>query len=202
MTGRFGPYVQLGETPEQGSPEKPRRASLTRNDDPSSITLERALQLLALPRSLGEDPESGQEIVANFGRFGPYVKRGDEFRSLAADDEVFSVTLDQALELFRQEKPSRRGASRTVIRDLGAHPASGTAVRLLEGRYGPYVSDGTTNASLPKDLAVDDVTLERAVLLLQAREGAGGGRRSRSGGRGGTAPARGKRKAPARKRRA
>ena len=202
MSGRFGPYVQLGETPEQGSTEKPRRASLTRADDPGAMTLERALELLALPRSLGRDPESGQEIVANFGRFGPYVKRGDEFRSLAGDEQVFSVTLDEALELFRQEKPSRRGAGRTVIRDLGPHPASGTAVRLLEGRYGPYVSDGTTNASLPKDLAVDDVTLERAVLLLQAREGAGDGRRSRSGGRSGGSSARGKRKAPARKRRA
>jgi DNA topoisomerase-1 len=202
MTGRFGPYVQLGETPEQGSAEKPRRASLTRTDDPSTITLERALELLSLPRSLGNDPDSGQEIVANFGRFGPYVKRGDEFRSLAADEQVFSVTLDDALELFRQEKPSRRGASRTVIRDLGPHPATGSAVRLLEGRYGPYVSDGTTNASLPKDLAVDDVTLENAVPLLKAREGAGKGRRSRSGGRAAGSPARGKRKAPARKRRA
>jgi DNA topoisomerase-1 len=203
MTGRFGPYVQLGETPERGSPEKPRRASLTRGDDPSDITLERALELLALPRSLGHDPESGEEIVANFGRFGPYVKRGDEFRSLASDDQVFAVTLDEALELFRQEKPARRGASRTVLRELGAHPASGSAVRLLEGRYGPYVSDGSTNASLPKDLGVDDVTLERAVLLLQAREGAGNGRRPRAGGRsGGAAGPGGKRRASARKRRA
>ena len=202
MTGRYGPYVQLGETPEQGSAEKPRRASLTSGDDPSTITLERALALLALPRSLGRDPETDLEIVANFGRFGPYVKRGDEFRSLAGEEHVFTVTLEEAIELFRQEKPSRRGASRTVLRELGAHPASGTAVRLLEGRYGPYVTDGTTNASLPKDLAVDEVTLERAVLLLQAREGAPNGRRPRSGGRGGASPSRGKRRAPARKRRA
>jgi DNA topoisomerase-1 len=201
MTGRFGPYVQLGETPEQGSTEKPRRASLTSGDDPSAITLDRALELLSLPRSLGHDPASDQEIVANFGRFGPYVKRGDEFRSLAEDELVFTVTLEEALELFRQEKPSRRGASRTVLRELGPHPASGTAVRLLEGRYGPYVTDGTTNASLPKDLAVGDVTLERAVLLLQAREGSANGRRPRSGGRSGASPSRGKRRAPARKRR-
>ena len=202
MTGRFGPYVQLGETPEKGSTEKPRRASLTQGDDPATLTLERALQLLALPRSVGRDPESGEEIVANFGRFGPYVKRGDEFRSLAGDDQVFAVTLDQALELFRQEKPSRRGGSRTVLRELGTHPSSGAAVRLLEGRYGPYVSDGTTNASLPKDASTDEVTLDGALLLLQAREGAGNGRRPRSGGRGGGGgrPG-GKRKAPARKRR-
>ncbi|HEX6127672.1 MAG TPA: type I DNA topoisomerase [Candidatus Limnocylindria bacterium] len=203
MTGRFGPYVQLGETPAQGSAEKPRRASLTRGDDPSTMTLARALDLLKLPRSLGRDPESGEEIVANFGRFGPYVKRGDEFRSLAADDQVFAVTLDEALELFRQEKPSRRGGSRKVLRELGTHPTSGAAVRLFEGRYGPYVSDGTTNASLPKDLAADEVTLDGALLLLQARAEAGNGRRPRPGGRSGGGGRSGpKRKASPRKRRA
>jgi DNA topoisomerase-1 len=201
MTGRFGPYVQVGKTPEQGSTEKPRRASLTRGDDPSLITLERALELLALPRMVGRDPDSGAEIVANFGRYGPYVKRGDEFRSLADDDQVFSVTLDEALELFRQEKPTRRGRSRTVLRELGTHPTSGAAVQLLEGRYGPYVSDGTTNASLPKDMRTDDVTLSGALELLQARESAGNGSRPRSG-RSGAARPRGKRKAPTRKRRA
>ena len=202
MTGRFGPYVQLGETPEKGSTEKPRRASLTRGDDPSAITLDRALELLALPRSIGRDPTSGIEIVANFGRFGPYVKRGDEFRSLADDDQVFAVTLEEALELFRQEKPTRRGRSRTVLRELGIHPTSGAAVQLLEGRYGPYVSDGSTNASLPKDLSIEDVTLGGALLLLQAREEADNGRRPGSGKKGGGAPSVGKRRAPARKRRA
>jgi DNA topoisomerase-1 len=183
MTGRFGPYVQLGETPEPGATAKPRRASLTQADDAASLTLERALELLTLPRSVGNDPATGEEIVANFGRFGPYVKRGSEFRSLASDDQVFSVTLEQAVELFSQEKPSRRAAGRKLLRELGPHPTSGAVVQLLDGRYGPYVTDGTTNASLPKDLAADDVTLERAVLLLQAREGAGGGR-GRSRGRG------------------
>jgi DNA topoisomerase-1 len=201
MSGRFGPYVQLGETPEKGSTEKPRRASLTRADDPAAMTLERALELLALPRSLGRDPDSGEEIVANFGRFGPYVKRGDEFRSLSGDEQVFAVTLDEALELFRQEKTTRRGASRTVLRELGAHPTSGAPVQLLEGRYGPYVTDGTTNASLPKDVGTEEVTLEAAVGLLQAREASGNGRRPRSGGRGGASRTKARR-APARKRRA
>ena len=203
MTGRFGPYVQLGEQPAKGSTEKPRRASLTRGDDPSTITVERALELLALPRSLGPDPSSGEEIVANFGRFGPYVKRGDEFRSLADDDQVFAVTLDEALELFRQEKPTRRRGSPRVLRELGTHPTSGATIQLLDGRYGPYVTDGTTNASLPKDVGSETVTLESAVLLLQEREGAGKGRRPRSRGRsgGGAGPA-GKRKATPRKRRA
>jgi DNA topoisomerase-1 len=204
LSGRFGPYVQLGETPEKGSTEKPRRASLTASDTPSSITLERALELLSLPRSVGRDPDSDQEIVANFGRFGPYVKRGDEFRSLANDAAVFEVTLEEAVELFRQEKPSRRSASRTVLRELGPHPVSGSTVRLLEGRYGPYVTDGTTNASLPKDVSADAVTLESAMLLLQAREGApprgGRGRGRGTGGSGGRGTA--KRRAPARKRRA
>jgi DNA topoisomerase-1 len=165
------------------------------------MTLERALELLALPRSLGRDPDSGEEIVANFGRFGPYVKRGDEFRSLSGDEQVFAVTLDEALELFRQEKTTRRGASRTVLRELGAHPTSGAPVQLLEGRYGPYVTDGTTNASLPKDVGTEEVTLEAAVGLLQAREASGNGRRPRSGGRGGASRTKARR-APARKRRA
>jgi DNA topoisomerase I len=191
MTGRFGPYVQLGVTPERGSTEKPRRASLTRDDDPRALTLDRAVQLLSLPRAVGTDPANGEAIVANFGRFGPYVKRGDEFRSLAADGEVFSVTLDEAVALFAQEKPSRRGSSRKVLRELGPHPASGATVQLLEGRYGPYVTDGTTNASLPKDVGNETVTLEAAVELLKAREGTaprgrparGTARRSTAGGR-------------------
>ena len=180
MTGRFGPYVQLGETPEKGSSEKPRRASLTRDDDPATMTLARAVELLALPRKVGSDPDTGQEIVANFGRFGPYVKRGDDFRSLETDAQVFEVTLDEALELFRQEKPGRRGGTRKVLRELGAHPESGVAVRLLEGRYGPYVTDGTINASLPKDANADDLTLEGAVGLLRARAEAGPTRRGRA----------------------
>ncbi len=180
MTGRFGPYVQLGETPEKGSKEKPRRASLTADDGEATITLDRALELLSLPRLVGLDAEAGEEIVANFGRFGPYIKRGSEYRSLASDAQVFDVSLDEAIELFRQEKPSRRTASNRVLRELGAHPDSGAAVRLLEGRYGPYVSDGTTNASLPKDVTSEAVALDTAVDLLRAREGAPKGGRGRT----------------------
>ena len=194
MSGRFGPYVQLGATPEKGSKEKARRASLTGNDGPDSVTLERALELLSLPRVVGRDPERDEEIVANFGRFGPYVKRGDEFRSLTGDGDVFTVTLDQAMELFRQEKPSRRSASKKVLRELGDHPDSGASVQLLEGRYGPYVSDGTTNASLPKDLENEAVTLDAAVGLLRARKDA---KPARPASRG--KPTR-RRKAPTRKR--
>lgn len=191
LTGRFGPYVQLGEPPEKGSKEKPKRASLTKGDTEETITLERALELLALPRHVGHDAEAGEDIVANFGRFGPYVKRGSEFRSLGADAEVFTVTLDQAIELFKQEKKSRRrAAAKTMLKDLGAHPDNGGAVQVFEGRYGPYVSDGTTNASLPKDVAPDALTLADAVALLKAREGAKPAKRARKGAA---------RKSPARK---
>ncbi|BCS35218.1 DNA topoisomerase 1 [Luteitalea sp. TBR-22] len=173
LNGRFGPYVQLGEAPEKGSKEKPRRASLTKNDRPDTMTLARALELLSLPRTVGHDAETGQDIIANFGRFGPYVKRGDEFRSIGADSDVFTITLDQAIELFKQEKKRGRGrtATRTVLREVGLHPASQAKVEILEGRYGPYVTDGTTNASVPKDVAVDSLTLDEAVGLLKAREG-------------------------------
>jgi DNA topoisomerase-1 len=171
MTGRYGPYVQLGETPEKGSTEKPRRASLTKDDREDTITLERALELLSLPRLVGRDPESGEEITANFGRFGPYVKRGSDFRSLASDAAVFEVGLDEALELLRQEKPSRRGG-RKILRELGSHPETGGGVQLLEGRYGPYVTDGTTNASLPKNANADELTLAQALEMLKEREGA------------------------------
>jgi DNA topoisomerase-1 len=205
MTGRFGPYVQLGETPEKGGTDKPRRASLTRDDTQASITLQRALELLSLPRLVGRDPDSGEEVTANFGRFGPYVKRGDEFRSLASDAAVFEVTLDEALELLRQEKRSRRTASRTVLRELGTHPASGAVVQLIEGRYGPYVTDGTTNASLPKDMRADEIALDRAVELLNAREGApkkGGRPRSTAARRPGTTRRATKGRPTARKRQA
>ena len=201
MSGRFGPYVQLGETPEKGSTEKPRRASLTRDDSEASLTLERAIELLSLPRLVGHDPEHDEDIVANFGRFGPYVKRGSDFRSLASDAEVFTVTLEEAIELFRQEKPTRRGATRKVLRDLGPHPESGVELRLLEGRYGPYVSDGTTNASLPKDVAAEDLTLERAVGLLREREGAKPAGRARAGGAKRTTTRRGATRASAGRRR-
>jgi DNA topoisomerase-1 len=201
MSGRFGPYVQLGETPEKGSTEKPRRASLTRDDSELSLTLERAVELLSLPRLVGHDPEHDEDIVANFGRFGPYVKRGSDFRSLASDADVFAVTLEEAVELFRQEKPTRRGATRKVLRDLGPHPESGLELRLLEGRYGPYVSDGTTNASLPKDVAAEDLTLERAIGLLREREGVKPAGRSRAGGSKRSATRRGATRASAGRRR-
>jgi DNA topoisomerase-1 len=173
ILGRFGAYVQRGEL-EKGSKEKPRRASLLAGMSENTVTLDQALRLLSLPRELGSHPESGQAIVAGQGRFGPYVKHGDEFRSLDEGDDVFAINLDRALELLAAPKESRKrqAAPRAVLKEVGKHPRSGATINLLAGRYGPYVTDGTTNASLPKSAAPEQVTLEQAVELLAAREGA------------------------------
>ena len=172
IVGRFGAYVQLGET-EKGSKEKPRRGSLIAGMSEETVTLDEALKLLALPRDLGAHPDDGQMIIAGQGRFGPYVKHGDEFRSLEDSDDVFTIDLGRAVALLAAPKKSRgrKSAARTVLKEVGPHPRSGTMINLLEGRYGPYVTDGTTNASLPKGMSLEQVTLEQAVELLAAREG-------------------------------
>lgn len=191
-TGRFGPYVQLGETPEKPpkgqKAEKPRRASLPRGVTEAGVDLPLALKLLSLPRVLGKHPADTSEVLASVGRFGPYVKHGDEFRSLDASDDVYTVTLERALELLAAPKQSRRrqAAARAVLRELGARPDNGAVVKLFEGRYGPYVSDGQTNASLPKGADPASIGLQEAVALIDARAAAGpkkkGGRRSPGGG--------------------
>jgi DNA topoisomerase-1 len=200
LFGRFGAYVQLGETPTEKDAEKPRRASLDRGQTPDTLTLDDALKLLSLPRTLGAGPD-GEPIQANRGRFGPYIRHGDDFRSLDASDDVYTVTLDRALALLAQPKRGRaqRGAPKE-LRALGAHPRSGEAVRMLEGRYGPYVTDGTTNASIPKGTAPESVTLAQAVALMDAREGTSPSRgRGRAGARTSAGAGRGaKRAAPAR----
>jgi DNA topoisomerase I len=186
MTGRYGAYVQLGETPEGKKAEKPKRASLQAGLTEQTITLDDALKLLALPREVGAHPDDGQPIVTNFGRFGPYVKHNDEFRSLESDGDVFTIPLDEALALLRAPKQSRRrqAARQRVLKEL---TNNGTTIKLLSGRYGPYVTDGTTNASVPKGLNPESVTFERAVELLEARRNmvpsprrAGGGSRRRA----------------------
>jgi DNA topoisomerase I len=180
MNGRFGPYVQRGETPEKGvKGKKPPRASLPKGRTEDTVTLDEALQLLALPRMLGTHPDDGEPVVANFGRFGPYVKHGSEFRSLESEDDVFTVTIEEAVELLRQPKRPRRrqAATRSVLREIGAHPEGGASIKVLDGRYGPYVTDGTTNASLPKTTSPDSLTLEQALELLKERAAAGPSKR-------------------------
>ena len=180
MNGRFGWYVQLGETPEpapkvkgkKAEPvEKPKRASLQAGMTETTITLEEALKLLSLPRVVGLHPDDNEPIVTNFGRFGPYVKHGDEFRSLESEEDVFNISFDAALELIRAPKQSRRrqAAQKKTLREL-TH--DGTTLKLLAGRYGPYVTDGTTNASIPKTMSPEALTFEQAVELLAARRDA------------------------------
>jgi DNA topoisomerase-1 len=199
MVGRFGPYVQLGETPEDKKAEKPRRASLGRNFSEDSITLEEALKLLSLPRELGVAAD-GEAVVANVGRFGPYVKHGTEFRSLEADDDVYTISLERAKELLAKEKKSirrQRGAAKE-LRVIGDHPDTKATVKILEGRYGPYVTDGETNASLPKGTAPESVSMDEAVGLLAARAGsAQGPRRRATKTAGARKPAKKKAKSPA-----
>ena len=145
--GRFGAYVQLGETPEKGSKEKPKRSSLTGGMTESTVTLDEALKLLELPRELGAHPESEQPIVAGLGRFGPYVKHGDDYRSLDADDDLFTVDSRSGAGAVRGAEAVRpRQTAKRVIRQIEATDG-GAALQVLEGRYGPYVTDGETNAS-------------------------------------------------------
>jgi DNA topoisomerase-1 len=140
----------------------------------STVTLDQALQLLTLPRELGPHPADGAAVIASPGRFGPYVKHGTEFRSLDSDEQLFTVTLDEALALLAEPKKSRRrpSAAKALLKEVGKHPASGATINLFAGRYGPYVTDGTTNASLPKGQEPEQLSLEQAVELLAAREGA------------------------------
>jgi len=172
LTGRFGPYVQLGEQ-QDGTKKKPKRASLFSTMTPESVTLDEALQLLRLPRVVGVDPE-GREIVASPGRFGPYLKRADgETRSLANEEQLFTTTLDEAEALYAQPKLRRGRQAKPPIAELGENPDNGAAVRVLEGRYGPYVTDGTVNATVPRGLDPAALSLDEAVGLLRAKAEAG-----------------------------
>ena len=167
--GRFGPYVQVGEAVDG----RPRTASLFKSMDPSSMSLEDALKLLTLPRVVGVDPGDGLEIVASNGRYGPYLKKDKDTRSLLSEDQLFTVALDEALALFAQPKARRgRGAAAAPLREFGPDPVSGAQIVLKEGRFGPYVTDGTTNASLRKGDTVEDITPERAHELLADRRNA------------------------------
>ncbi len=179
--GPYGDYVQLGEErtepPAPGSRAKkpkvvkPKRVSLPRGMEAVSVTLEQAVALLALPRDLGHDPETGEAVQAGLGRFGPYVKRGAIYKSLAATDDVLSVDLGRALELISQSP-----ASKNPPKELGAHPADGKPVSLRQGRFGPYVQHGQLRATLPKaDREAGDLGLARAVEILAAKAAKDGG---------------------------
>ncbi|MHB8498735.1 MAG: type I DNA topoisomerase [Acidimicrobiales bacterium] len=169
--GRYGPYVQLGEIVEGRA--KPRTSSLFSSMSASTVTLEEALDLLRIPRLVGTDPAAGDEIVALNGRFGPYLKKGTDSRSLLTEDQLLTVTLEEALALFAQPKSRGGRSARGPLRDLGADPDTGLAMVVKDGRFGPYVTDGTTNASLRQGDDVESLTVERASELLAERRAAG-----------------------------
>jgi len=166
--GRFGPYVQRGMPDDD---EKPQNASLLKGMKPEDIDLATALKLLTLPRNLGDHPQQGQPVMAFNGRFGPYVKCVEETRSLPADQSPLDVTLAQAVELLAQPKTRGRGAAakREPLKVFDASPVTNNKVQLLDGRYGPYLTDGVTNASLPKGASIDELTFAEALDLLATR---------------------------------
>jgi len=174
--GRFGPYVQLGNG------EKPQRAGIPKGFAVESIDLEKALRLLALPREVGIHPESGKPINAGFGRFGPYVAHDGSYASLDSPEEVFSVGINRAVSLLaeRKQRGGRGPRASQAFKDLGAHPQSGAGIKVMKGRYGPYVTDGKLNATLPRDSDPASVTLEDAVALLAARAEKGPAKKKRA----------------------
>lgn len=172
LIGAYGPYVQLGEATEEN--KKPKRTSLPKGVKPEDVTLEMAVGLLALPRNLGEHPESGKNIKASLGRFGPYVvhdqgKDGKDYRSLKGDDDVLTISLERALELLAE--PKRGRGSRTPLKQLGLHPEDQEPVNLFKGPYGVYIKHGKVNASLPEGETEETITLEKALPLLAEKAG-------------------------------
>ena len=189
MEGRYGPYVQRGE-PARGA-AKPKRASLPGHVRPEEVTLATALKLLAMPAPLGTHPESGEPVKVGIGRYGPYVVHQSDFRSLEDGDDPLDITFDRAMELLSAPKTRGRRASAKPMRTVGDHPEDKQPIAIYKGRYGPYVKHGQMNASLPKGVEPDDVTVPLALDLLRKRRerdaakkagaGSGGARRKASG---------------------
>ncbi len=178
-SGRFGPYVQLGEVDPDKPKHKPKTASLFKTMSLETVTLDDALRLLQQPRTIGEHPDGG-EITAQNGRYGPYVKWGKETRSLETEEQIFTVGREEAIELLARPKQRGRRAS-AALKQLGEDPTSGRSVEVRDGRFGPYVTDGEVNASLRTSDTVDGITLERAAELLAARRERGTGQKKAAG---------------------
>jgi DNA topoisomerase-1 len=170
-SGRFGPYVQLGEG------EKPKRASLPKGWSAPDMDLEKGLRLLRLPREVGKHPEDGKPILAGIGRFGPFVQHDGTYANLPSVDEVFEVGVNRAVDLIATKRAGRRGGEAAALKELGAHPVDGQPIRVLSGRYGPYIKHGSTNANVPRGADPLSVTLEQAVALIAEREAKGGGKK-------------------------
>jgi len=174
-SGRYGPYVQLGDSDTLPPDTKPRMSSLFQTMSLSTITLDQALQVLQLPRSVGSHPEDDGEIVAANGKYGPYVKWGDETRSVDTEEQLLTITVKEAVTVLAEPKKfgRRKAAPAPPLKELGNDPVSEKPVVVKDGRFGPYVTDGDTNASLRKGDTVENVTIERAAELLQIRRDAG-----------------------------
>jgi DNA topoisomerase-1 len=172
--GRFGPYVTelLNEGEELPKGQKPRTASLFKSMDPATVELDTAVALLDLPRVVGTDPETEAEITAQNGRYGPYLKKGTDTRTLPSEDAIFSIDLAGAQELFAQPKYGGRKAA-SALKEFDADPVSGKPVKVKDGRFGPYVTDGETNATIPRGDSVEDITFERATELLAIKRAKG-----------------------------
>ncbi len=170
--GRFGPYVTEQLPEDAPASAKPRTASLLKSMALDSVTLEDAVKLLTLPRTLGE--LDGETVTVQNGRYGPYVKKGTDSRSLESEDQLFTFTLAEATELFAQPKARGRGARTAAppLREVGEDPATGKPMVIKDGRFGPYVTDGETNASLRKGDEVAEITVQRAAELLADRRAA------------------------------
>jgi len=164
-TGRFGPYIQVGEA-KKG--EKPKRASIPKDMDQASLDLAKALALLSLPREIGAHPESGKPITSAIGRYGPYVAHDGTYAKLQSSEEVFTVGLNRAVSLVA-DAAAKKGGGKTVLKELGEHPEDGDLVRVLDGRYGPYVNHKRTNATLPKGTEPESVTLQQALEWIAAK---------------------------------
>lgn len=188
--GRFGPYVTEVLPDEAPKSAKPRTGSLFKSMSLDTITLDDAVKLLSLPRVVGADAE-GVEITAQNGRYGPYLKKGTDSRSLASEDQLFTITLDEALQIYAQPKQRGRAAAAPPLKELGNDPVSGQPVVVKSGRFGEYVTDGEYNATLRKDDSVESITLERAAELLAERRERGPAKK--------TAKKAGAKKAPAKK---
>ena len=173
--GAYGPYVQLGDKTDENP--KPKQASLLKGVTPETVTLEMAVGLLALPRTLGVHPVTGSKIQASLGRFGPYVvhdqgKEGKDYRSLKAADNVLTISLERALELLSEPKKGTQFHQQQVqgsLTRIGPHPEDGETINIYDGPYGPYIKHGKTNVSIPEGQTVEDITLTEALNLLAAK---------------------------------
>jgi DNA topoisomerase-1 len=171
--GRYGPFVTEQLPEDAPKKEKPRTGSLFKSMSLDTITLDDAVKLLSLPRVVGTDPDSGEEITAQNGRYGPYLKKGTDSRSIESEEQLLTITLDDALKIYAQPKQRGRGAATAPLKELGNDPVSGQPVVVKSGRFGEYVTDGEYNATLRQGDSVESIDLERAAELLAERRAKG-----------------------------